>query len=236
MQLHEIIEAVTKSGEEIKFVRIEDSEGDKNRGWQVDQIEAFIGKQNAGYLKMSYIPSERFTAYYPTIFNFVTQIKGKTVLPYKKQTINFNKLTDSELSEYWQYAYYSAYDRYPDYDFQDSTYKINGRPISSLTRKELLQQWNAIELITNKKWNKQLREFKNFHVDKPLVDYINVNQNFQRQRIGEALYKEGATWMAEKGMKLYASGLQSKQAELVWIHMNQKGMVRRDKRGPFVSA
>jgi hypothetical protein len=61
-----------------------DSEGDENRGWQVDQVDAYVNDDHAGYLKMSYIPEERFIRHYPTILHFVDKIKGSSILSLKE--------------------------------------------------------------------------------------------------------------------------------------------------------
>lgn len=67
-----------------------------------------------------------------------------------------------------------------------------------------------------RKFGRDFQDFKAFHIDKPLVDYIRVDEDYQRRRIGIALYQYGAKWLAGKGMKLYASGLQSDKAKAAW--------------------
>src|SRR5271170_8072163 len=64
MRVRELLEALNPN---VTFEYQDDIEGDKNRGWQVDQVKAFLDGKQVGYLKMSYIPQERFDAYYHDI-------------------------------------------------------------------------------------------------------------------------------------------------------------------------
>jgi GNAT superfamily N-acetyltransferase len=90
-----------------------------------------------------------------------------------------------------------------------------------------------------RKWAKDyvadFRKHEAFHVDKPLVDYIKVHDQYRRNGIGLALYKYGARWVAkEKGMPLYGSGLQTDEAKSVWAKMQQPGqdVPIREEMGP----
>ena len=66
----------TKTGLPIEIETKLDSEGDKNRGWQVNEYTAKIEGSKVGYIKTSYIPKERFKRYYPSIFYWLDHIKG----------------------------------------------------------------------------------------------------------------------------------------------------------------
>lgn len=63
-------------------------------------------------------------------------------------------------------------------------------------------------------------------MNKPLVDYIRVYDQYARQGIGTMLYVEGTKWMNELGMDLYASGLQSDEAKAVWKAMAGKYSIK----------
>jgi hypothetical protein len=65
-------------------------------------------------------------------------------------------------------------------------------------------------------------------VNKPIVDYINVNEDYRRTGIGTALYFAGANWMRNIGMQLYASSIQSDEARSVWSKFKNKGYVNSD--------
>lgn len=232
MRLDEI---ATKGGREITFNRIEDSEGDKNRGWQVDKLIALIDDKEAGYIKMSYIPKNRFERYYPTVFNFLSQIHGYSPLPYKKQTLHFSKLSQSELAETWHHAFMTTYRRWPEYGHDRKNYLLpDGRSPNNLSKAELVDEWKELEVAANKNYKHEFKKFEKFHVDRPIVDFIRVHEPHRRQYIGTALYNEGARWMKEKGFKLYASGIQSPQAKTVWTKFEQEGKVGKDELGQFL--
>lgn len=231
MKLQEILEAATKDGREITFNRIPDSEGDKNRGWQVDQLDAYLGNQKVGYIKLSYIPKKRFKRYYRSIFNYLSQLTGKHVLPYKADTALPSELSDEELRKTFPQAYQAATNRYPKYDHSTNEYLHSGKPLKDLTREELLAAYKEIEKILIKNHEMYFLNFKKHTMDRPLVDFISVDENFRRLGVGQALYKEAAKWMAEQGMKVYASGVQSKPAEASWQSMEKQGIVSKDRKG-----
>ncbi len=75
---------------------------------------------------------------------------------------------------------------------------------------------------------------KNYHVNKPLVDYINVYESHRRQGIGTKLYYEAAKWCQQNNMELHASGIQSGLAKSAWKKMetmhDRKVVKRGDRR------
>ncbi len=74
--------------------------------------------------------------------------------------------------------------------------------------------------------SQKMRKVEDFHVDKPLVDFIRVEPEWQRQGVGRALYVYGAKQMAQRfRLPLYASGIQSEEASASWQSMKRtKGM------------
>jgi len=67
-------------------------------------------------------------------------------------------------------------------------------------------------------------EKKEYHVDKPRVEYIQVADGYKRQGIGTQLYKEASRWMEEEfGLRSYSSTLRSDAAEAVWKSMVEDG-------------
>lgn len=222
MQLTQIVEDYrTKDGQDIEMVRVDDAEGDNNRGWRVDEVHAKIDGKKVGYIKLSYIPHERFHRYYPTIFNFLDQIKGQNNLPYEKRAQHYKEFTDEERRKMLKSLLFS--NRLVRWGQEDEAVK-------NLSDDEVLQQIRDIEeKFNNGHHGREFRKFKNFQKDKPLVDFIRVEDDWRRQRIGNALYREAATWMKEKGMEVYASGLQTDDAKASWKHM--KDQTKKAKRG-----
>lgn len=220
MRLRQILEYSTKRGQDIDLQYIPDSEGDNNRGWQVDQIDAYVDGEKVGFIKVSYIPHERWVKNYPSIFNYMAEINGKRYLfPFKKTDIHYERLTDEEQRNLLKRLK------------NDQRYGSD-KDVEQLTNREVLQSLRDIEQkLLNGQQGVQFKQFKNFHKDKPLVDYIKVDEQWRRQGIGEALYQAAALWMKQKGMKLYASGLQSDEAKASWDKLKQKYNVTKAKRG-----
>lgn len=76
----------------------------------------------------------------------------------------------------------------------------------------------------------QYKSFYNFHVNKPIVDYIYLDPIYRGLNLSIPLYVHGSAWM--KSLKLpglYASGVQRPQAAKNWENMNSKGIVQFDK-------
>lgn len=237
MRYAEIIERdETKSGEPISFEVVKDFEGDKNRGWRVDKINAFVDGQQAGYIKLSYIPRERFVRHYPTIFHFLAKIKGmgEMIIGSSWTDIrHYREYSDDELRKFVKNARFRL--------LRDESLNVN-----ELDRDDLLKQALALEQRANEEYGEMFQKFETFHVDKPLVDYIRVfsqgeyvnrdsnersRRDFQRQRVGEALYLKGAEYLKAQGLRLHASDTQSPQAKAAWQMLEREHTVKTDPDG-----
>lgn len=208
----------SKNGHQIKFVYRDDIEGDQNRGWQVDLIEAFIEEQKVGYLKLSYIPRERFNRYYPSILNWLAQIDGKSILPYKKCALDpFKYLSAEEIKSVLEHMvlYYI------------NVAGLDRRNVHNLSDDKLHFWLRKAETAMYERSEDRFEDFYAYFVDRPLVDYIHVEPSFRRLGIGTALYIAGAKWMAKKGMLMFASGIQQPEAAAAWDKMALKGFVKQ---------
>lgn len=83
-----------------------------------------------------------------------------------------------------------------------------------------LRRWSAL-------LRKEMAEAMEFHVDKPMVDFIRVREDLRGQGIGRALYLFGARELAKMGFPLYASGIQSDEAKLSWKKFEEQGLVKK---------
>lgn len=191
----------------LSLVRFEESPNDKgmNKGWIVHEIKAILDNEQVGYIKISYIPNVRYNQHYNTGINY-------------KRGFGWGGL-DEEVDRrvLKRLVHFCWYD-HPLY------YQVE-----NMSDKEAELVYWKIERHIKKRYYRELVKFKLFHVDKPLVDYIRVNEKFQRQGIGTKLYLDAAKWMTEKGLSLHASGLQSKQAASAWQKFLQLGLAK--KRG-----
>lgn len=233
-------EITTKHGQPIRLERHSDTEGDKNRGWQVDEVRAYVNGVTVGYLKMSYIPLERFKRYYPSIFNYLDQIAGWAGLyPWENRGMRWQDMTDDQLKKLIKHIEFRFHHQdYSDYDGRSKALNVD-RPI--------LEQWAArLEAQLMKSVHgEKFKGFRKTHVNKPLVDYIRVSNgkegdtrkfvddgiDYRKRGIGRALYMEGAQWLKEQGMVLRASSLQQPEAAAAWMSFKREGLTRKDKDG-----
>lgn len=228
--MHDLINLVENSvpttGDKIRFERYEDALGDDNRGWQSDIIKVYINGEDCGLIKASYIPTDRWKKYYPTIFNYMSQQLGKHVLSFENKTAKYTELTDEELREK---VYYIASE-----SMNWSSSNKMAEKAKTMSHEELLSWYKAQEEHLNKKYGKQFKRFKQYTYNFPSVSYIDVNKNWRRRGLGRALYLEMALWMREKGMKLYADKLQSDSAAATWQKMDSEGMVGHNDNGRYI--
>lgn len=64
----------------IEMRRVPDEEGDHNRGWQVDLLDASVGGVHVGYLKMAYIPKKRLKDHYGAgVLSYMDKIQGHSL-------------------------------------------------------------------------------------------------------------------------------------------------------------
>lgn len=233
-----LLEYKTKDGRDITFEVIEDEEGDNNRGWQIDRINAFVDGKPAGYLKLSYIPHKRFNRYYPSIFNWMAQIQGKGILPYRKKDKHWSTFTPDEKRDLIKkligyYRYHSKEDEEKLELFSDD---------------ELNSQIAELEKKAMKSYGKEFKGFQQYFVDKPYEDYIRVfsrpgeevnprdresnvvsDANYTRQGIATALYFKAVAYLAKKGMRMRLSQLRSDDAQGLESAIKKAGLTTPGK-------
>lgn len=209
----------TKDGRIIELKREEDVEK-INPGFVIDKITAYIDGEEAGYIKIQNIPHEKFYKHFGTIFNWMTQIQGRRVLPFSKESEYYENLSNEERRKMLKDIVYRTFVPWGE----ETKY------VTQFNDKEVLEKIREFEQkLLNSRTGKQYKKFKNYHKDKPFVDFIKVHEKFQRQRVAEALYLEAAKWLKERGMKLHASGLQTDQAQAAWDHLARTQQVKRTK-------
>lgn len=200
----------TKTGHKITFKVFEKSpdpnDQNMNLGWVVHKIIAYVNGEEAGYIKISYVPKENVSKFYPTVFEYAANLGGR----YQLKDYSNKSIIEQII----------ALDKYP-YQFSSKEEQENLKNLStneliklkSRSEKEYIQEYNLQQQYDN---------FIDFYVDKPLVDYIMVYDAFKRSRIGENLYVVTSKYLAKKGLKLYASSLQSPEAKASWNNLGNK--------------
>lgn len=224
----------TKTGLHIKIDRIEDSEGDLNRGWQVDKLVASVNGVEAGYLKLAYIPKSRFDEHYSAgALSFASLIEGHCLFGSPTNRIGDRKnhavesFNEQKLRSFVNQASWIMLHK--DYSCQDY------RELNAMSRDELLASVQEIAARVHERFGEKFKAFRRHHINKPVVDFIWVKDAMQRQGIASALYIEGASWMASKRMRLYASSLQQPAATAAWLRMKEADWVSFDGKRPYLN-
>lgn len=204
----------------VQFVYTENNENYRtvNAGWKVDVVEAFLNNVKVGYLKISYVPKKEFEKHYSSILHYLN-LKGWVGLDRALKDIKTKGekevviILSSYMNEYPQVA-----------DLESRGALDNVDP--SWWHKKYEELYKKI----SERYGREYELFKEHWVDKPVVDFIDVRRDYQHGGIGFGLYIAGAMWMAERGMKLYASSLQSVEAEKAWARMIRLGLpVKKEK-------
>lgn len=155
--------------------------------------DQYLGEY-AGYLRISYIPRENWERLITSPWRYAQRWEGR-----------FLGVDVDDLDALYEYF---------------RLWHTSRPPVEETTHEQRLR---VVEQQVNlEKMELDMASDYAFHVDKPLVDYINVFKSWQRRGIALALYDFGAWWLAnEKGLRLYASGIQSDRAKAVWDRMEQ---------------
>ncbi len=221
MLLHDLFELKTKSGSEVIMSYDENTER-VNRGWVVDKVTATVDGELAGYIKVSYIPTEEFNKFYPNIFAWKSIVEGG----------GFNFIID-RINGY-DFIYEKLSPKKRQEFLEDVARQFLGEEGNEYlsqfkTDNDVLREIQHIEAVTTKHHGNDFKAFVEFHVDKPNVDFIQVEPILRRNRIGLALYLEAAAFLKKKGLKLHASGVQSPSAVAAWEYLEKYHNVKYTK-------
>jgi len=187
-----------------------------NRGWIVDKVTAKLNDTEIGYLKISYISSENFSKFYRDILDYINNIKGWCLSE-----------RDGDVMEYVKSIL-----RHADMNTSNQMYR-DKYDSNKYTKEWAKNKLDELIKVLSKKYKAEFEEFKNYFIDKPLVDYIKVETKYRGMGIGYGLYVAGAKWMAEKNMALYASNLQSSYAKKSWARMKNSPLPVKNEKCRF---
>lgn len=212
----------THCGQSLTFEFVEDCE--KNRPnysdslWSVHSVNAFLTidgkKTQVGYLKVSYIPQSSWdekilASRYPEVLVYAAKVSGWCI-PVDE---------DDEAETLHRTANYCNMDLYNEKAFLNNPHSSKAYQDA---KKDLYDRVDA--KVTHK-----MKDCKDFHIDKPLVDFISVDSEYQRKGIGNALYFATVTLIADNGLTLHASGIQTLEgkANFQRFKANYPEMVRK---------
>lgn len=188
--------------------------------WRVDRVDAFNADgDKVGYLKISYVPKARIAHWQQDPYHFLAD---------RGSGLGFYAPRDLTQAEQPRLA-----------DLATSLHtEFEGMRASGNARwheqsgEAILAQLRAWRPQVQALVDRPMREFIDFHVDRPLVDFVEVGEGFRGQRLSRWLYREAAEWMSERGLQLHASGAQRPAAARMWEVMGQEGLVEAAPGSP----
>lgn len=200
----------TKDGRQIEFRFFEKDPDDKrkDRGtfhypWISHLVKAYLDGKPVGYLKIAYIPLSIWRKYFdknPWAF-----------LKYKNWKIGDTRDPVKLWETLLRQSYFWPQDMWEHIPYLGE----NPSPEEAKANVEAFEK-----AYLN---GPEMRGYRRFHVDKPDIDYIRVDTKHQRLGIGKALYQYGAMKMAERGLALHASSIQSPEAKATWKSLEERG-------------
>lgn len=213
----------------------------ESRGWITDKITAFVDGEEVGYMKIGYIPKNEFSLWYPSLYNWVSTIRGSGFL---------NNITKLQGPKQWDDATCAdvlAQARRSSAIDARTLLAIDKLKDKNLSPRDILLKAEAkAKRYKWDTWNK-FQKFRDYHMDKPHPDYIRVHspkdgtrshsmpsQCWRRQGIGLALYQKASDYAGEQGMKFWSSDLQSPEAKGIWSFMENQGWVFEENGRRFL--
>jgi GNAT superfamily N-acetyltransferase len=182
-----------KDGRKVTFLVQDDSAPDS--AWESWEFYAVLEGKEAGFLHTTWVTPERFDRLNPTMWHFLQH----------HDNWSYRNMDANDLNEVWAIAKQRLFG-------DNSAHSHVPEPAK---RNEDLARW-----AKNPKFVKTMKEFKDFHVNKPVVDLIRVHEGFKNNWVALALYEYAAKWLAEKGLGLYI-GAQNENSKGVWAYMEK---------------
>lgn len=249
-----IFEYTTKGGLDIDFKVFEDTErkdpedyyktiNKKGRSdlvslWKIDVVAPFHNGKPIGYLKISNVPREEYEEKVADIISFAVKVNNEShdgPMSYDLDPSFENWPKETLLSIIQRKYKWIRDEEIWYYNWSESRYYFLGKPAEEHSEKVLVD-FIKKDILPDyeRKYGKQKKEFEAFHVDASFVDYIFVEPEYQRKGVALAMYLKAAQHMKKKGLRFYASGIQSDDAKLAWEFLEKKGYVGKDQRGRYI--
>lgn len=194
--------------------KIQENVSPENRGWVDDRVVAYSDGMEVGYIKTSYIPLANFQKFYPTIFNWMDQIAGHCIFDSDKEHYHWRELNNigkrQLIKNLWSRANHemgclqTLSEQAPDYE-------LNGI-ISEL------------ESYFDKQYSGDFSQFKSYHIDRPHVAFIKVDEGYRLKGVAKKLYYEASKYLDQKQLLLHASTLQTDGPKVFWDKARKHGL------------
>lgn len=173
------------------------------RGYSIHQITAYQADQKIGYIRVSFINSDLCKKYLPTPWHYMSLYHG-WCLP----------LEDSAL---WKKAH--LYARKSPASKSDTPYWMLENV--DIANAEIQEDLRKLE----KHYRTKMQEDIDIRGNRPIIEYVQVEEPFRRRGFGTQLYIEMGRFLSEAyNLALYASSPQSAAAKAVWASMLEKGL------------
>lgn len=236
----------SSDGVTLDLVYWRDREVDR-KGRVTDRIDAHVDGQPVGYLKITLVPAEQWDRRCPTAYGYMTS----------RMNGDFMQITR-------QLEAHPDDSQWTTQQLQDAILDSHGwlqpaqerelRNIADIQR--LQEMWHKRKIIIGQENQDRFEEARSSARDRPMVSYIQVYSQRDRQQYkdgvyhqleaigqeesgfsiyrehenrrkgyGTAMYEAGAIWMAERGMHLHASDVQSDPAIATWEKLATKHTV-----------
>jgi hypothetical protein len=182
-----------------------------NRGWVTHIVVASPNsniannperwREGVGFVKVCYIPKEAYKIFVPSVWHYKVLMSGWS-LPQDNQKDPIDITTEDKLELMSRYNF--------------GRNEFLNMPLED--RKPYLAEF---EKMIEKEFELDMKEFKAFQVDRPFVQYADVQGVHRRKGIATRLYFELADRLDEMGLSLHSSGCQSDSAEAFWKHLRK---------------
>ena len=167
MRIYKTSSYVTKDNREITFEAIPFNENKDKRGWVFHKIHAFVDGVPAGYIKLSYIPKEKWDSIYKSVWTFRRLMHGNYVVPEELD------LADDKTIQKYLKGKYTC-------------------PEDVKSKREDLERVMPM--------------YYRYYVDKPIVDFVRVEDKFRKLGVAKALHLYANEWLKQNfGLKLWLS-------------------------------
>lgn len=235
-----LIDRHTKNGLPIQIKITRHSEAyDRDSLWVIDRLDVSSSGEPAGYLKLSYIPSDVISSRIPSGFTWAINRLGIVSIS-SRESICRNGEKSSEWNDAEELR--EVIKSLSPWDAEGLRRSLPGMNLAELRREFDLQKERL-----NDSHRDARAEFVRTWRDRPLVDFSRVydaeerraiihpdgeieriapsHRSWKRQGVARAMYKTAAVWMRERGMRVHASNTQSDEALAFWASLERDGFV-----------
>jgi hypothetical protein len=182
------------------------------------------------YLRIAYIPQDRWAMFYPDIFAYLTR-RGHDILSEDRHH------KGGPRRPHWRKLERDILERLANRceRYLRGGYVRDPVDRSAMDRKALIAEIAEMERLCVKKARDSFEKFRDFHLERPYVGFIQVEDEHpdcRRNRLALALYLTGSLWLSEnRGLLLHGSDLARPEAEAAWQRMAGLGLVIKPAAG-----